>query len=99
MKEYRRIINREYVLVKSTADKYGEYADVKIISSKKRYFTNMCVYCKNYLYLSSLECATCHKNLCERHLSKCECTPKSYILNVRELNQDRLLLQEVVPLI
>lgn len=99
MREYRRILNREYVMVKGTVDKHGQYKDVKVISFKKKYHTNMCTYCKNYLYLSSLECAHCHKNLCERHLKKCECPKKSYILNVRELNSDRANLREVVPLI
>lgn len=99
MKEYRRILNIEYVLMKGTVDKFGQFKEVNVLSSKKRYYSNMCTYCKNYLYLCSLECKHCHQNLCERHLNKCECTKKEYILNIRELNADRAGLQKVVPLI
>ena len=99
MKEYRRIINREYILIKSTIDKYGQFVDVKIVPYHRRYYVNMCSYCKNYLYLTSIECKSCHKNLCERHLSQCECEKKQWILIIKELNKDRLSVKNVVPLI
>ena len=50
----------------------------------------MCNYCKNYAYLTSLECNYCHRNLCHAHLDKCDCTikplQKKWILVIRELN-------------
>ena len=50
----------------------------------------MCHYCKNYVYLASLECLFCHKNLCQSHLDKCDCTikpvAKKWVLVIRELN-------------
>jgi predicted nucleic acid binding AN1-type Zn finger protein len=84
--------------------KYGQFADVRVIlSSRKKYFANACNYCKNYIYLSSLECLYCHKNLCEFHLGKCDCTikpaVKKWVLVVRQLNADRQMLKELVPLI
>ena len=54
MKEYKRVINREYILVKNTIDKYGPFVDVRIIPFNKRYYVNMCSLCKNYLYLTSI---------------------------------------------
>jgi hypothetical protein len=86
-------------LIKTTLDKYGPFAEVRVIPLQKRYYANMCSHCKNYLYLTSLECVHCHKNLCERHLSKCDCPQKEWILIIKELNADRRPLLEVVPAI
>lgn len=99
MKEYRRVLNREYILIKGTVDKYGMFRNVKIVSEKKRYHHMMCNHCKNYLYLSGLQCNNCNRILCERHLSKCTCLDKSYTLHLRELNQDRQLLKTVLPVL
>ena len=102
-KEYKRVINREYIFVKETVEKYGEFADVKMIPFQKRYYVNKCSFCQNYLYLTSLECSKCHQNLCERHLDKCKCesksNSKSWILVIRELNVDRLKIKDIVPLV
>jgi hypothetical protein len=63
----------------------------------------MCHYCKNYIYLTSLECLFCHKNLCEGHLDKCDCTikpiAKRWVLVIRQLNKDRERLKQLVPMI
>lgn len=63
----------------------------------------MCHYCKNYVYLASLECLYCHKNLCEAHINKCDCTikplVKKWVLVIRELNEDRQELKTIVPMI
>ena len=83
MKEYRRILNREYVLIKGTIDKYGQFKEARVIPFEKKYYANMCSYCKNYLYLTSLECKKCKKNLCERHHNMCECSKKEWILVIR----------------
>ena len=68
-----------------------------MLSNKRKYTSNKCTYCKNYLYLSSLQCNNCGKNLCSKHLDKCTCEEKQWTLMIRELNQDRTVMEQLVP--
>ena len=83
--------------MKTTLDQQGSFPGVRLIPSHKHYYSNMCSYCKNYLYLTSLECSSCHKNFCPRHLSQCQCPHKQCVLVLRELNKDRMALRELLP--
>lgn len=75
---------------------------MRILDATRKYFSNMCHYCKNYLYLTSFECSQCMRNLCHMHIDHCDCmqvTDKKWVLVVRELNEDRKGLLELVPII
>lgn len=84
-------------MVKEFIDQFGSFHEVKLIPFAKRYYVNYCSHCKNYLYLTSVECNRCHKNLCERHVDKCECPSKQWNLILREPNHDRLNLRALLP--
>jgi hypothetical protein len=75
--------------VKGTIDRCGEFSAVEIYDKRKNYSHVMCYHCKNYLYLSALKCNSCKHIFCERHLEKCDCSPRQWILVTRSFNEDR----------
>ena len=84
--KYKKIVQEEHEWIKSISQKYSIKTGQQIDSSAK-YDRNSCTRCRNYLYLSSLRCADCHKNYCSRDFHNC-CLG-NYELVYREPNADR----------
>lgn len=48
-----------------------------------RYDANICSMCKNFCYLSFLQCSRCNKKACASHLQTCSCHNPNITMNIR----------------
>jgi hypothetical protein len=65
-----------------------QYVDSKhgvvILPNSLKYEKLSCRHCKNYIYLSAIECKKCGV-LCENHIDICKCSPvkNMYTIHIR----------------
>ena len=90
--EYLRMIQEEYSqlekLITQLEIREYSYYDKKTL----KYDRNVCSVCKNYCYLEHVKCSACKKNYCMQHIPKSCCRPDAFKLMLREPNEDRLPL-------
>lgn len=63
----------------------------KIENALNRYDANICNLCKNFCFLSYLQCSRCNKKACLPHIQVCNCHNPNIAMNIRftekELNE------------
>jgi len=87
---YERIKNKELSDRQNVQKCYSKLSIIKFPNDEVKYDTHICSSCKNYTFLSYLECNLCHHKACTSHVTICNCLNPSITLHVRYTNQEMM---------
>jgi len=85
---YEVLKNKELADRQNVMKCYLKLSVEKFPNDDCKYDSHICTSCKNYTYLSYLECNVCNHKACTSHVTVCGCMNPSITLHVRHTNQE-----------
>ena len=83
MQDFELVKNKELREREAVLKCYAKVNIRQFDNSLNRYDAHVCHICKNFCYLSYLQCSHCNRKACTHHITVCQCLSPNITLNIR----------------